>query len=516
MENFIIYVIIWIFMITKRVKMVKISTHLHSLALGYIVVALFFILVLSSMPISIASPTDNQFTLKKTQVTTSGAAQGTFAIYGDKITWTDLRNGGYDIYMLDLSNSNEIQITTSGSAYGPDIYDDKIVWMDRGNNSHNIYMYDLSTTKKTQITTSGTAQPPVIYGDKIVWVDWRNGIGKKDIYMYNVSTKTETQLTTSESDKVSPYIYRNKIVWLDSRDGNSDVYMYDFSTSKETRITTDGSDHESPSIYDDKVVWTDNRNGYYYIYMYNLSTSKETQITSNNSSQMWPDIYGDWIVYRDDGNANADIYMYDLSTLTKTRITTDKSIQDYPKIYGNKIIWWNDGNSTYDIYMTTVLEKDIEPILPVANFSSDVTGGYAPLFVQFMDLSKNATEWNWNFGDGSNSNEQNPMYTYYTAGNYTVTLKVSNENGTDLKFATINVSKSVSFVFPNRTKLPQDPNNDGLYEDINGNGRLDFADVVTYYNNMVWITQNSLVAYFDYNKNGRIDFSDVVRLYNMH
>jgi hypothetical protein len=71
-------------------------------------------------------------------------------------------------------------------------------------------------------------------------------------------------------------------------------------------------------------------------------------------------------------------------------------------------------------------------------------------------------------------------------------------------------------VFPGCTKTPTDPNNDGFYEDINGNGRLDFADVVTYYNNMAWITQNGMVAYFDYNKNGRIDFNDVVRLYNMH
>ncbi len=64
-----------------------------------------------------------------------------------------------------------------------------------------------------------------------------------------------------------------------------------------------------------------------------------------------------------------------------------------------------------------------EPVLPVANFSSNVTSGYAPLSVQFTDLSKNATGWNWNFGDGANSTEQNPIHTYSTAGNYTVTLQ---------------------------------------------------------------------------------------------
>jgi PKD repeat protein len=70
-------------------------------------------------------------------------------------------------------------------------------------------------------------------------------------------------------------------------------------------------------------------------------------------------------------------------------------------------------------------------------------------------------------------------------------------------------------VFPGCINLPTDLNSDGLYEDINGNGRLDFADVVTYFNNMQWIRDNGLTAYFDYNRNGRIDFSDVVDLFNM-
>ena len=80
-----------------------------------------------------------------------------------------------------------------------------------------------------------------------------------------------------------------------------------------------------------------------------------------------------------------------------------------------------------------------QPVLPVANFSSNVTEGYAPLSVQFTDLSKNAAEWNWDFGDGATSTEQNPMHTYSTAGTYTVNLTVSNAKGTASKTTTITV-----------------------------------------------------------------------------
>ena len=67
---------------------------------------------------------------------------------------------------------------------------------------------------------------------------------------------------------------------------------------------------------------------------------------------------------------------------------------------------------------------------------------------------------------------------------------------------------------PGGTALPTDTNGDGKYDDVNGNGRKDFADVVLYFNQMTWIAANEPVSAFDYNGNGRIDFADVVWLFN--
>ncbi|MEN6342345.1 MAG: 6-bladed beta-propeller [Methanospirillum sp.] len=67
---------------------------------------------------------------------------------------------------------------------------------------------------------------------------------------------------------------------------------------------------------------------------------------------------------------------------------------------------------------------------------------------------------------------------------------------------------------PPETALPTDTNGDGLYDDVNGNGRADFADVVLYFNQLSWIAANEPLAPFDYNANGRIDFGDVVWLFN--
>jgi len=57
---------------------------------------------------------------------------------------------------------------------------------------------------------------------------------------------------------------------------------------------------------------------------------------------------------------------------------------------------------------------------------------------------------------------------------------------------------------------PTDPDGDGLYEDLNGNGRVDFNDVVLLFQYMEFIQQNWPVSVVDFNGNGRLDFNDIV------
>ncbi|WP_292387532.1 PGF-pre-PGF domain-containing protein [Methanosarcina sp. UBA5] len=83
----------------------------------------------------------------------------------------------------------------------------------------------------------------------------------------------------------------------------------------------------------------------------------------------------------------------------------------------------------------------VQSIFPVADFNSNVTEGYAPLTVQFNDLSQKAASRIWDFnGDGQpDSSDTNPVYVYASPGTYTVNLTVSNGNGTASKTAIINV-----------------------------------------------------------------------------
>ena len=390
--------------------------------LNMLLTAIVTVFVLSLLPtVTVA---------QETPITTNTAWQVSPAIYGDRIVWADLRNGDWDIYMYDIATDQETQITTNPSYQAwPSIYGDKIVWEDDRNGGYDIYMYDLRSLsiQEFRITTDAANQRfPAIYGDRIVWEDNRNG--NWDIYLGDLVAAKEIPITTQTSTQAMPAIWGDNIVWTDDRNGNWDIYMYNIVTSTETRVTTNAANQSFPAICGDGIVWQDERNGNWDIYIYNITTGNENQITYDASAQVGPAIYEDRIVWRDERNVNYDIYMYNIITGVESRVTTDSSSQDFPAIFENRIVWEDYRNGNADIYMYTI------PQPPVADFSANSTLGVAPLTVQFVDLSTgDPTSWSWNFGDGGTSLSQNPVYTYNTAGTYTVTLTVSNALGSDTR-----------------------------------------------------------------------------------
>ena len=73
---------------------------------------------------------------------------------------------------------------------------------------------------------------------------------------------------------------------------------------------------------------------------------------------------------------------------------------------------------------------DVHP-LPVVNIVTDINSGCQPVTVHFKDTINNPPAvYNWNLDDGSpNNNIQNPIHTYNSYGNYTVSLTVTDTNG---------------------------------------------------------------------------------------
>ena len=88
--------------------------------------------------------------------------------------------------------------------------------------------------------------------------------------------------------------------------------------------------------------------------------------------------------------------------------------------------------------------------VPVAGFNASPTTGCAPLAISFTDQSTgNPTAWQWDLGNGTVSTQQSPTTTYFNPGTYTVTLTVTNANGSNtvskMNYITVNEKPAVDF-----------------------------------------------------------------------
>lgn len=100
------------------------------------------------------------------------------------------------------------------------------------------------------------------------------------------------------------------------------------------------------------------------------------------------------------------------------------------------------------IFVTPLFLGCMPDLLPEANFTAGVLTGEAPLAVVLGDNSKpgaeEITSWEWDLGDGATANTRVVNHVYQNVGKYTITLTVSDANGSDTETKTnfINVFRA--------------------------------------------------------------------------
>jgi hypothetical protein len=95
---------------------------------------------------------------------------------------------------------------------------------------------------------------------------------------------------------------------------------------------------------------------------------------------------------------------------------------------------YGGSNNRWRSWISEIKGVYTPPPVPVADFEADTLEGFAPLFVNFTDLSTNNPDsWLWTF-EGANpsfSTAQNPLVSYVDTGSFDVSLVASNQYGSD-------------------------------------------------------------------------------------
>jgi PKD repeat protein len=136
------------------------------------------------------------------------------------------------------------------------------------------------------------------------------------------------------------------------------------------------------------------------------------------------------ITFTDTSDASPNQWLWDFGDGTNSTEQNPAHTYTTAGTYNISLKAWNDlGSDTMErpLYITVQ-----NPAAPVANFTAAPTSGYKPLTVTFNDTSTNLpTSWQWDFGDDTNATMQNPVHTYSAPGNYSVSLNVTNDDGSN-------------------------------------------------------------------------------------
>jgi gliding motility-associated-like protein len=104
--------------------------------------------------------------------------------------------------------------------------------------------------------------------------------------------------------------------------------------------------------------------------------------------------------------------------------TNPSKIYNTPGIYAIKLVADFGACKDSTTKNITVLAK------PTVSFAANATSSCAaPFTVDFNSITSNATSYSWSFGDGGTSILPNPSHTYNTAGEYDVSVTVTNALG---------------------------------------------------------------------------------------
>jgi PGF-pre-PGF domain-containing protein len=212
------------------------------------------------------------------------------------------------------------------------------------------------------------------------------------------------------------------------------------------------------------------------------------------------------------GNAPLAVQFTDISQYATERNwdfendgTVDSSIQNPVRVYaaaGTYTVNMTaiNANGTNSKFMTISVYNVSEPVVPKADFTTNTTSGYAPLAVQFTDLSQNAVSWSWDFDSDGNSDSdlQNPAHVYETPGIYTVNLSAGNQNGTSSKTAAITVLEAENLI----NGLP--------VADFSMNLSEGYAPLSVLYTDL---SQNATEIGWDFNNDGEVEVTSSTVVY---
>lgn len=210
---------------------------------------------------ALALELEDTLTREHRRVDLAGAAafQGV-AVSGDRVVWSDNRNGSLDVFVYDWSTGATTPVFVGPQDQtSPTISGTLVAWVDRATGQEGLVVLDLaggSLRRLPRPAAPATDAFPALEGNRLVFARGESGErGYTRLYQLDLSGGTEERLDPGHDFQGVPSISPDLIVWTDTRHEDGDVYQYDRRTAQISRLTTERDNQLAPSVSGRRVSW---------------------------------------------------------------------------------------------------------------------------------------------------------------------------------------------------------------------------------------------------------------------
>ncbi|MBI1924418.1 PD40 domain-containing protein [Candidatus Poribacteria bacterium] len=401
---------------------------------------------------------------------------------GTKIAFESNRNGNFEIYVMDADGTNPVNITNHPAldinpSWSPD--GTAIAFSSNRDGNLEIYVMNADGTNPIRLTTDPAVDQWPSWspdGTKIAfWAERDGGVNNREIYVMNADGTNQVNLTNNNS--VEDYVPSwspdgTKIGFASARDGGRlEVYEMNADGTNPKRLTNNTAHDIGPSWSPDgtKIAFYSERDGQAEIYVMNADGTNQVNRTNHGA---WDDYAPAWSPFLNRPPVADAGGPYNVDEGGSVEVTASGSDPDGDPITfawdldndgsfeapGQSVTFSAaglDGPSTHTIRVqvtdsgglsaidqATVTVQNIVPTVgaisaPVDPNQVNTTINTSATFTDPGTPDTHTAVWDW--GDSSTSpgtvTETNGSgsvtgsHSYTTAGVYTVTLTVTDDDG---------------------------------------------------------------------------------------